>query len=928
MTKERHRLAALSQPALGLFTRREWAIVAIVIVLTIGTTGIVAVDLLRSVKQQRFNSESEAVLNNIGQHITEIRGVLKSMLGTHYASDEFAGMDMSAFAEQLQNYSPFVRKIGIFGTVDASLREDFEQYGAQYRDNNFNIHTINRDGAKIRHQSDHTYYPVISANPIDSDGIKMLGLDLASRQELHQMIQASATTGRVVIASIPEHWQLQGSAILLQPIYFTEQPPGSEQERMETYAGGIWVTIDPMQLFSDISNRDGSMFAVNSSIRGQHQFALFNSADDGVRQTQGTAIGNGQVTRTWHFGDAQLDAVVKRTFIASYRELQILLAGCFVACLLALAITGILYQRRAVEKERLRSLSAINLEKRKAEHTLESISDPVISVDNELIINFANPAAQSFFKTRNSQLQGSALEHTITLMHGAVTTPEMLSWSKLALDTSTADLKRLDVSVPESIKPDATLQLTFSSMMKTESEDAGYLLVFQDVSTERELTAELEHQAHHDPLTGVYNRNYFERKLDSLLADLEHNNLQHALCYIDLDQFKIVNDTCGHQAGDRLLCELTEALQKHLNNNQILARLGGDEFGVIICNTTLEQTERVASDVFSHFKTAMFEHEGNVFPVRCSMGVVAINKQLNDVESIMSAADIACYAAKSNGRNNFVTYSESDSSMSKHKEDMNWLPRLEKAIQNDGFRLLAQPIAKLDSTNSHNFNHYEFLIRLNDTDVETIAPMTFIRAAERFDLMKEIDRWVINNGMQLVSDYQHNLCENTVFSINLSGQSAADPALLEFICNRFEFYQLDPRAFWFEITETAAISHFDTAVALFNGLRELGCKVALDDFGSGVSSFAYLRKLPLDVLKIDGQLVRDVATSSSAKEIIRAIQHVATSMELATVAEFVEDESVVAVLQELTIDFAQGYGIGKPVEFDQILNPDSRNRAA
>jgi len=419
--------------------------------------------------------------------------------------------------------------------------------------------------------------------------------------------------------------------------------------------------------------------------------------------------------------------------------------------------------------------------------------------------------------------------------------------------------------------------------------------------------------------TGSYNRFYFDKRLAQLVEDVPASSRSHALCYIDLDQFKIVNDTCGHPSGDRLLCELTDALRERLRASDVLARLGGDEFGIIICDADEEAALAVANKLYAFFQTFVFEDDGRAFPVHASIGFVNINVDHCDLQSIMSAADVACYTAKDSGRNALVVYSETDSAMSERKEEMNWLPVLTSALNDNDFVLLVQAVADINpETASTTITHYEFLLRLNAND-ELITPFKFIKAAERYDLMRDIDRWVVSNALATVAKVQHDLPQDCTFSINLSGQSAGDSSVLPFIAEQMAMHDVEPRRFWFEITETAAITHFATAVSLIEGIQALGSSVALDDFGSGLSSFGYLRQLPVDVLKIDGQFIKDIDKSDVAKEMVRAMHHVGRAMGLKTVAEFVENEAVVKELASIGVDYAQGFFIAKPCPIEEAL---------
>jgi len=576
---------------------------------------------------------------------------------------------------------------------------------------------------------------------------------------------------------------------------------------------------------------------------------------------------------------------------------------------------------RIAQQDRLYSLRAISKERENAELTLKSINDSVVSLDANLAVVYLNPSAQRFLKLDDDAVLGKLFEEHVKIrsVEGEVKRFPGLTQTLNSLENDTR--MSFDVEVLLEHLKGSTVKITISRMRGMDSDAGGCILVLEDVSNERKLSNELEFRANHDALTGSYNRFYFDRRLAQLVEDVPASGRSHALCYIDLDQFKIVNDTCGHPSGDRLLCELTDALRERLRASDVLARLGGDEFGIIICDADQEAALSVANKLYAFFQTFVFEDEGRAFPVHASIGFVNINVDHCDLQSIMSAADVACYTAKDSGRNALVVYSESDAEMSERKEEMNWLPVLTSALNDNDFILLVQAVADINSdTSATTVTHYEFLLRLKHNDDELLTPFKFIKAAERYNLMRDIDRWVISNALKTVAQVQHDLPQDCTFSINLSGQSAGDSSVLPFIAEQMALHKVEPRRFWFEITETAAITHFANAISLIEGIQALGSSVALDDFGSGLSSFGYLRQLPVDVLKIDGQFIQDIDKSDVAKEMVRAMHHVGKAMGLKTVAEFVENEAVVKVLASIGVDYAQGFFIAMPCPIEEALH--------
>lgn len=357
-----------------------------------------------------------------------------------------------------------------------------------------------------------------------------------------------------------------------------------------------------------------------------------------------------------------------------------------------------------------------------------------------------------------------------------------------------------------------------------------------------------------------------------------------------------------------------------VRDDDVLSRLGGDEFGLLMINVNRDEATRMSNRIYDFFQNYIFKHEDFAFSVTASIGVVHIDKSCANMKDVLAAADIACYSAKDNGRNSLSVYSKTDVGMAERSVELSWLPRLQKALQEDQFRLYLQPVASLLKTPSEQrITHFEFLLRLTDSDGKEMSPWQIIQAAERYDLMREIDKWVIRNALRTVSELQSGPGAQCSYSINLSGQSAADPSLKSFIATQMNAHQIDPSKIWFELTETAAISHFSVAVDLIKNIRSVGSKVALDDFGSGLSSFGYLKNLPVDIIKIDGQFVKEISHNPIDREMVRAIHQVGQSMNIVSVAEFVEDQATVEELLKIGVNYAQGYFIGKPQRIEDAI---------
>ena len=483
---------------------------------------------------------------------------------------------------------------------------------------------------------------------------------------------------------------------------------------------------------------------------------------------------------------------------------------------------------------------------------------------------------------------------------------------------------RLDVRVEENSGGELrTLERGVNAM-------AAALQASQERMQERidEATERLSYQATHDALTGLVNRREFERRLEKALAGAREEERVHALCYLDLDQFKIVNDTCGHVAGDELLRQLTVLLQSKVRDADLLARLGGDEFGVLLENCPLEQAQVVADLLRQTVKDFHFVWQNKAFVIGVSIGLVALTRDCESLDRVLSCADAACYAAKDLGRNRVHVYRVEDSELAQRQGEMNWVARITQAIEENRFRLYYQTIMPLADADKEGA-HFEILLRMLGDQGELIPPMAFIPAAERFNLMPSIDRWVVSTvfGLYWKILPENSLAQRHTCTVNLSGPSLCDDHFLEFIKRQFALYQVPHDHICFEITETAAISNLARAMAFIGELRAQGCRFSLDDFGSGLSSFTYLKNMPVDYLKIDGSFVRDMVDDPMDAAMVAAINQVGHVMGLKTIAEFVETDAALEKLREMGVDFVQGFVIERPRPiqdlFQATTSPDA-----
>ena len=451
---------------------------------------------------------------------------------------------------------------------------------------------------------------------------------------------------------------------------------------------------------------------------------------------------------------------------------------------------------------------------------------------------------------------------------------------------------------------------------------SGAVVVFRDVAEAQALRHLLSYQATHDMLTGLINRQEFERRLERMLIETRGNGEAYALLYLDLDRFKVVNDTCGHTAGDQLLRQITARLHERLRGRDTLARLGGDEFGVLLEHCPLDQALRIATDLRDAAQDYRFVWEGKPFSVSASIGLVPLSAAIGSVSAALAAADAACYAAKEQGRNRVHLYQPDDALLTQQHTQMQWVSRLTHALDTNRFRLYQQVIAPLGQ-HGQGRPHHEVLLRLLDEEGRVVEPMAFVPAAERYNLMPAIDRWVVREVISRHAVQQRHapVAERPIFAVNLSGSSLADERLAEFVCGLLAEHGVPADMLCFEISETAAIANLSRATEFIRALKREGCLFALDNFGSSMSSFAYLKQLPVDFLKIDGSFIRTIAEDSLTRAMADAINQVAHVMAIETAAECAESAPILALLKELGVDHAQGYALERPQPLPEAAAP-------
>ena len=447
--------------------------------------------------------------------------------------------------------------------------------------------------------------------------------------------------------------------------------------------------------------------------------------------------------------------------------------------------------------------------------------------------------------------------------------------------------------------------------------DNSLLLVCEDITEAKQLSKKLAYQASHDALTGLANRIEFDRYIKQAIDLVHVDNSEHVLCYLDLDQFKIINDTCGHLAGDELLRQLGTLLKKEIREQDFIARLGGDEFGILMYYCTLSKAYVLSENVRDMIQAFRFTWQDKIFTIGVSMGLSIINKNSRSAVNLFKEADAACYAAKDKGRNRIHVYHPDDEELALRQGEMQWVEKIQRGLENNSFCLYAQPIVPISLSDNEGL-HFETLVRYYDENNKLIAPAAFLSAAERYGLSPTLDRWVICHTFELIASTPNFLDNLSVCTINLSGLSFSDEFMLRFIFDQFDKWQIPTHKICFEVTETVAIANLSSAISFIESLKNKGCLFSLDDFGSGFSSFAYLKNLPVDYLKIDGSFIKDILDDKIDLAMVKAINEIGQIMNKKTIAEFVENERIFGLLSAIGVDYAQGYGISKPVPMNEI----------
>ena len=552
-------------------------------------------------------------------------------------------------------------------------------------------------------------------------------------------------------------------------------------------------------------------------------------------------------------------------------------------------------------------------EKELAQTTLHSIGDGVITVDKDYYIQTINPVAEVLSDTKSEDVIG---KNILNLYQGKNAV------QRTALDgkISNTQLQRslFDFSLTKKDGTKHEVEHTIAPIIDQSENILGAVIILRDVTDVRTMEKRLSHQASHDALTDLINRREFEIRLNQIIRNAQVENLSHSLCFLDLDKFKVINDTSGHAAGDEFLKQVSITIQSFLRQSDLLARLGGDEFAIIFNQCSISKAKTISNQIIQKIKENRFSWGKNSFETGASIGIVPITKITASSTEVMSAVDAACYEAKDKGRNRIQVFEPNNADFVKHQAETSWIQKIKHAINENDFELYYQELLNINPKYITP-KTIEILIRLKDGE-NIICPDSFIPTAERYNLMPLIDEWVIENTFKFISDYKEKHNKDIRVAINLSGQSLSEDSVLNLITNKLKKKtMLKHELICFEITETAAIANMSKAIEFISHIKQMGCKFSLDDFGSGLSSFSYLKNMPVDNLKIDGVFIRDIHNDPVNKIFVESIHNISRIMGIKTTAEYVENKEILNCIKLIGIDYAQGYHISLPASVKTLL---------
>jgi len=547
----------------------------------------------------------------------------------------------------------------------------------------------------------------------------------------------------------------------------------------------------------------------------------------------------------------------------------------------------------------------------RAQMTLDSVGEGLVTTDTLGRIDFMNRVAEELVGVHRQEAQGVNLTELVAFVDEHDRRPLPDPVRQCLASGNRVSLGRRALMLARATRGEYSIEVSAAPIRPDGGEVAGVAVVLHDVTELRGLTRQMSYQASHDALTGLVNRREFERRLGDALEAARGSQASHVMCYLDLDRFKAVNDTCGHLAGDNMLREVAALVKDAVRDSDTVGRLGGDEFGILLIGCPLDKARQIAEDVCRAINDYRFVWKDRIFSIGVSVGLVEVGRDSGGLEDVMSAADSACYVAKKRDGSHVHVYSARDEAVARHTGEIQWLQRLQVALRDGRFELFVQPIVA-SRENGVSGPELEVLLRLRDESGEPASPADFMHTAERYRLMSLVDRWVVQTALAALSSGAIRLADGRSLSINLSGQTLGDPSFLEFVVETLDHTGVPPSQICFEVTENSVIANLDTAKRFIGVLHGMGCQFALDDFGNDLGAFTNLKNLSMDYIKIDGEFMRNLSRDAVNQAMVAAIVRLARTLGFRLIAEQVEDAASLETARDMGIDFAQGYVLGRP----------------
>lgn len=898
---------------LGIFCL---TILAVMVVLVIKNS-------INTIKEQ-LNDDAELIFQDIQEALYASEHVLDGYQAYLKTVDVVDYRKLEEYSRTIRKEHPFIYMTQYMIRVESSELPDFlrERRLEGYATFSVTEYDSNEYRTLVPVSERSVYYPLVFMDPLDIPSLSLLGFDALSFPLIRMTVEEAIKTGKPR-ATKPYNLHSGGTGyIIISPVYTSDNLPQNTAQRYDLATRLVAVVIKTENILDSIKISENESLSYSYFDEDTRTYSISRAINPHAINLN-SLLPVYSSSHTLNVAGQYYELELMRQMTWADLNHEWIAFAIITTAAFSLLLFNFVHLRIQSAKASQRAQAEIFREREHAQVTLHSISEAVITTDIHKRIIYMNPIARRITGWNEEEAIGMPLNTVFRLIHEETreavnsTVDECLAIQGTVLFEEPAILINKNGD-------EFAVENSSSPIRGHKGELIGAVLVFRNITHIRNLSKKMEFQATHDALTGLINRHEFEHQLKLAVKSAREDDKIHAICYLDLDQFKIVNDTCGHIAGDQLLKEIAALMPHSIRASDCLARLGGDEFGVLMFDCPIKQAKKVADSLRASIRDFTFSWDKKTFDIGASIGLVPIRKDSGSVQDVLRRSDSACYIAKDLGRNRVHVYTPDDIEISKRHGELQWVTRIKNALEFNHFHLAIQAIMPVNDTDSP--VHYEVLLRMEDDKGNIIPPMSFIPAAERYDMMPALDKWVINSTFQLIHEEQKRNNSHHIYNINLSGQTLCDMDILEYVRTQIDHHGIDASQLCFEITETAVIANLSLAIDFIGRMKSMGCMFALDDFGSGLSSFAYLKKLPVDMIKIDGEFVRDIIEDPMDRAIVSAINDIGHEIGLTTVAEYVENEQILELLKQLGVDYAQGYAVEKPGKWrtDNVVQFNAR----